>query len=85
MLSVRPERCVVSTKKSAKMSMLDARIEELIYLGDHIRCRMNVAGDDQFIVKVPNTSGKLGLEIGANLFLGWETDDCRALDYRQQL
>ena len=85
MLSVRPERCVVSTKKSAKMSMLDARIEELIYLGDHIRCRMNVAGDDQFIVKVPNTSGKLGLEIGANLFVGWETDDCRALDYRQQL
>jgi putative spermidine/putrescine transport system ATP-binding protein len=85
MLSVRPERCVVSTKKSAKMSMLDARIEELIYLGDHIRCRMNVAGDDQFIVKVPNISGKLGLEIGANLFVGWETDDCRALDYRQKL
>jgi hypothetical protein len=27
----------------------------------------------------------LGLEIGANLFVGWETDDCRALDYRQQL
>ena len=26
---------------------------------------MNVAGDDQFIVKVPNTSGHLGLEIGA--------------------
>jgi putative spermidine/putrescine transport system ATP-binding protein len=60
MLSVRPERCIVSTKKSAAVSTLDARIEELIYLGDHIRCRMNVAGDDQFIVKVPNTSGQLG-------------------------
>ena len=33
------------------------KIEELIYLGDHIRCRMNVAGDDQFIMKVVfNTS-----------------------------
>ena len=41
-----------------------------------------VAGDDQFIVKVPNTSGHLGLEIGANLYVGWKTDDCRALDYR---
>jgi len=82
MLSVRPERCVVAAKKSSSMSMLDARIEELIYLGDHIRCRMNVAGDDQFIVKVPNTSGHLGLEIGANLYVGWKTDDCRALDYR---
>jgi putative spermidine/putrescine transport system ATP-binding protein len=85
MLSVRPERCVVSAKKSSSMSMLDARIEELIYLGDHIRCRMNVAGDDQFIVKVPNTSGQLGLEIGANLYVGWKTDDCSALDYRQQI
>ncbi len=74
-----------SVKKSSSMSMLDARIEELIYLGDHIRCRMNVAGDDQFIVKVPNTSGQLGLEIGANLFVGWNTEDCRALDFRQQV
>ena len=31
MLSVRPERCIVSSKKSSSMSMLDARIEELIY------------------------------------------------------
>ena len=83
MLSVRPERCVVTAKKSAGKSSLDARIEELIYLGDHIRCRMNVAGDDQFIVKVPNTSGHLGLEIGASLQVGWKNDDCRALDFNQ--
>jgi len=44
---------------------------------------MNVAGDDQFIVKVPNTSGHLGLEIGASLQVGWKNDDCRALDFNQ--
>jgi putative spermidine/putrescine transport system ATP-binding protein len=82
-LSVRPERCIVSTRKSAAVSTLDARIEELIYLGDHIRCRMDVAGDDQFIVKVPNTSGQLGLEIGASLQIGWKNDDCRALDFKE--
>ena len=82
-LSVRPERCIVSTKKSAAVSTLDARIEELIYLGDHIRCRMDVAGDDQFIVKVPNTSGQLGLEIGTSLQIGWKNDDCRALDFKE--
>jgi hypothetical protein len=27
----------------------------------------------------------LGLEIGANLFVGWNTEDCRALDFRQQI
>ena len=85
MLSVRPERCVVSTKQSATVSRLDAKIEELIYLGDHIRCRMNVAGDDQFIMKVPNTSGQLGLEIGASLQIGWQNHDCRALDFKELL
>ncbi|RZO30554.1 MAG: ABC transporter ATP-binding protein [SAR116 cluster bacterium] len=82
LLSVRPERCIVTPNKTRGMSALNGRIEELIYLGDHIRCRMNVAGDDEFIVKVPNTSGQLGLQIGAEVFVGWETDDCRALDYR---
>ena len=82
-LSVRPERCVIVTKKSATVSRLDAKIEELIYLGDHIRCRMNVAGDDQFIMKVPNTSSQLGLEIGATLKIGWQNNDCRALDFNE--
>jgi putative spermidine/putrescine transport system ATP-binding protein len=82
MLSIRPERCVLADKKSKSMSMLNAKVLELIYLGDHIRCRMMVTGNDQFIVKVPNTAGPLGLEIGADLFVAWNTDDCRALDYR---
>ena len=81
-LSIRPERCVVSSKKVAGLSMLKGRIEELIYLGDHIRCRMNVAGNDEFIVKVPNTADYLGLEIGAETNVGWQTDDCRALDFK---
>jgi putative spermidine/putrescine transport system ATP-binding protein len=84
-LSVRPERCAVASKKTAAESSLDAKIEELIYLGDHIRCRMNVAGDDQFIVKVPNTSGQLGLEIGASMQIAWRNEDCRALDFKQPI
>ena len=46
---------------------------------------MNVAGDDQFIMKVPNTSGQLGLEIGAPLQIGWQNNDCRALDFEELL
>ena len=37
--------------------ILDGRIAELIYLGDHIRARLEVAGHDDFIVKVPNKGG----------------------------
>ena len=82
-LSIRPERCIVSQKKSAGLSALKGRIEELIYLGDHIRCRMTVAGNNEFIVKVPNTADQLGLEIGAESYVSWQTDDCRALDHRE--
>ena len=81
-LSVRPERCVVSPRKQAGLSALKGRIEELIYLGDHIRCRMTVSGNDQFIVKVPNTADQLGLKIGAESYVSWQTEDCRALDFK---
>jgi len=79
-LSVRPERCIVSQKGKQGGASLPARIEELIYLGDHVRCRMAVCGNNEFIVKVPNTSGQLGLEIGAEVNVGWQIEDCRALD-----
>ena len=82
-LSIRPERCIVSQKKTAGLSALKGRIEELIYLGDHIRCRMTVAGNNEFIVKVPNTADQLGLEIGAESYVSWQTDDCRALDFKE--
>jgi putative spermidine/putrescine transport system ATP-binding protein len=80
-LSVRPERCVVTAKKSAGISSLDARIEELIYLGDHVRCRVMVAGVDDFIVKVPNSAKNTWREVGEDVYIGWETQDCRALNY----
>jgi len=57
-----------------------AKVLERIYLGDHIRCRMAVAGDDQFIVKVPNSSGTGILQEGAETTISWLTEDCRALD-----
>ena len=82
-ISVNPEVILMDEPCSALDPIATAKIEELIYLGDHIRCRMNVAGDDQFIMKVPNTSGQLGLEIGATLEIGWQNNDCRALDFKE--
>ena len=34
--------------------IFQGKIEELIYLGDHIRARLDVCGNNEFIVKVPN-------------------------------
>ena len=58
----------------------DALVKELIYLGDHIRCRMEVHGNDEFIVKVPNAAGHKHLVKGEKTTVSWAKEDCRALD-----
>ena len=77
-LSIRPERVIIGDPEAP--NALDGRVVELIYLGDHIRCRMEVAGRDDFIVKVPNSHEHAALKVGETTPVGWHTDDCRALD-----
>jgi putative spermidine/putrescine transport system ATP-binding protein len=80
MLSLRPERVELNPPNGQLPNMLDGRIEELIYLGDHIRTRLSVAGHDDFVVKIPNKAARHTLEKGAAARIGWKTEDCRALD-----
>ncbi|MEM7177259.1 MAG: ABC transporter ATP-binding protein [Pseudomonadota bacterium] len=77
-LSIRPERVVIGD--ATIPNSLEAKVLELIYLGDHIRCRMNVEGNEDFIVKVPNSQQHAILNVGEVTPIGWSTDDCRALD-----
>ena len=79
-LSLRPERVEVNPANGAFPNVFPGRVEELIYLGDHIRSRMSVCGHDDFIVKVPNASGHAHLVEGAEVRVGWTAEDCRALD-----
>ncbi|MYB89656.1 MAG: TOBE domain-containing protein, partial [Proteobacteria bacterium] len=59
------------------------RVEEFIYLGDHIRVRLAVAGNHEFVVKVSNTQQRTSLSVGDQVQLCWAADDCRALDTLQ--
>ena len=77
MLSIRPERVFIGEQGE---NAFDARVLELIYLGDHIRCRLDVAGNTDFIVKVPNSAGHSHLVVGETARVSWMTEDCRALD-----
>ena len=78
LLSIRPERVILGAEPS--QNALDGEVVELIYLGDHIRCRMNVADREDFIVKVPNSQDLPTLQVGERTKVGWLTEDCRALD-----
>jgi len=78
LLSIRPERVIIGA--GPDQNALDAKVLELIYLGDHIRCRMAVSGHEDFVVKIPNSHAKAALRVGEETTVGWVTDDCRALD-----
>ena len=76
-LSIRPERVNIG---GGGENVVDAEVKELIYLGDHIRCRLNVLGNDDFVVKVPNASDQPIPEVGGRTQVSWSSGDCRALD-----
>ncbi len=79
-LSLRPERVVLDPPEGSLPNVFPARVEELIYHGDHIRVRLSVCGDEEFIVKVPNIGGTFALSPGQQIRVGWRMEDCRALD-----
>jgi putative spermidine/putrescine transport system ATP-binding protein len=77
-LSLRPERVMIEPGELA--NNFDAQVRELIYLGDHIRTRVRLCGNDEFIIKIPNASNHASLSVGETVKVGWAVDDCRALD-----
>ncbi len=79
-LSLRPERVYINPEPGVTPNLLDANVKELIYLGDHIRTRVTVAGNEDFVVKIPNSHEHSQLETGQDIKVGWASDDCRALD-----
>lgn len=80
MISLRPERVVINPEEGSCPNLANGQVEELIYLGDHIRARVNVCGHDDFIVKVPNSAGHAYLQPGDAVQVGWLAEDARALD-----
>ena len=79
MISIRPERIEIAPSENAANKVTGV-VREVVYLGDHLRTRMSVAGNDEFIVKTRNARGATRLRPGEKVLIGWSADDCRALD-----
>ena len=77
-VSIRPERVAFDPVDSE--IGVEGRVEEVIYLGDHIRVRMRVFDGDDFIVKLGNGAGRPAISCGQMARLGWSVADGRALD-----
>jgi putative spermidine/putrescine transport system ATP-binding protein len=79
-LSLRPERVNINPPEGTVDNVFEGSVLELIYRGDHIRARLSVCGNDDFIVKMPNAQGPSILANGQVIRVGWSSNDCRALD-----
>ena len=64
-------------------NVFEGTVRELIYLGDHVRARLTLGGNDDFVVKVPNMAGAAPLARGDKVRVGWSADDAHALDYME--
>jgi len=79
-LSLRPERVFIDPAEGTFPNVFDAEVQELIYLGDHIRARVTVLQNEEFIIKVPNSYNHQVIHKGDRIKVGWALEDCRALD-----
>lgn len=78
-ISLRPERIEISPD-AQRENLVEGTVKEVLYLGDHLRIVMSVAGNDEFIVKVPNGGRKPAPVEGQKYQIGWSAIDAKALD-----
>ncbi len=77
-VSVRPERVAVGEHPSLA-NRFTGELLEVIYLGDHCKLRLRVAGSESFVAKVPAGDAHSVAARGTRLPVAWAAGDCRAL------
>jgi len=78
-VSLRPERALINPTSKMENNH-KGKIEEVIYHGDHTRVRIDLLGNNQFILKIPNSSSNIDIKLGNTINVGWNSKDSRALD-----
>ena len=78
-VSLRPERAIIDPENDMD-NKHKGKIEEVIYHGDHTRVRLDLLGNKEFILKVPNSSARMDIKVGNQINIGWNSHDSRALD-----
>ena len=78
-MSLRPERVILNPSDDFANTFTSV-VKEIIYHGDHTRIRVSLLDQDNFILKVPNSSNFINIKESDTISLGWSANDCRALD-----
>lgn len=78
-VALRPERVMLNPESDSLPNVFDVLVEDLIYLGDHVRIRAAIGGNT-LEVKLPNSGNGERIAPGARIRIGWKAHDGRALD-----
>jgi putative spermidine/putrescine transport system ATP-binding protein len=81
-VSLRPERVQIRaaghTIDADPGCRLAGLLREIIYLGDHVRARVALTGNEEFMVKRPISEAHTLPHIGAAVEVFWTPEHCRA-------
>jgi putative spermidine/putrescine transport system ATP-binding protein len=81
-VSLRPERVQIRADRPGfdghPGCRLAGSLKEIIYLGDHVRVRVALAGSNEFMVKRPISEAHTLPPIGAAVEVFWAPEHCRA-------
>nr|WP_246746728.1 ABC transporter ATP-binding protein [Agrobacterium burrii] len=78
-LSLRPEKIQIEPEGHT-VNTSAAVVEEVIYLGDHVRIRVSALGSQDIVIKVAAGSLRtIALSKGRTIRIGWGEPDCSAL------
>ena len=81
-VSLRPERVQIGSSGHTipvrDGCRLAGTLREVIYLGDHVRARVALPGNDDFTIKRPIDEAHKLPAIGAAIELAWAPEHCRA-------
>jgi putative spermidine/putrescine transport system ATP-binding protein len=75
-ISVRPECILVGEAARACVNRFTARIEDIAFLGDHVRLRLSSENGIEFTAKLPHRDADY--RRGDTTQLGWSVEDARA-------
>ena len=77
-VSVRPEKIVINPEAHQYDNILETKVEQYIYNGDHVKVLTRTESGSVIACKAPNVSHLVRLNVGAAVTLGWRSEDCRA-------
>ena len=78
-LAIRPERVALTPSPGEYTNEFETEVQDMVFLGDHLRLRVNLHGFGDFVLKIPNVVGHGAVLEGDRARIGWTPTDCRAL------